>query len=375
MSLECLPLNSSNKRKILLNKEKLEKNIDELESFLSLTKFGVDNSLSNKFLLSQEVKSNNGIEGYNDDMFLIYNVLYNHVDLSDKEKMQRIKNLYRGYEYILNKPAINKENLKKLYQLLSYNLLLDEDIENMGNYYRKKPVYIYYSKYVEKEPDRGIDEKYVEIYMNELLEYINSDNKFDLSTYYFIKSQIIHFQFVNIHPYFDINGRTSRTVSMWYLSNNNKNPFLIFNRAISLNKEKYYKIIKEARDFSNVTFFINYMLESVRTELEKEYIIDMINKSTGILSFVDYQTLYYILSMNSNLTAKDFMTFYNRYNDKKRCNDIYLTMLEPLLEKNVIVKVRNTNTYINDNEKNFIFKLNNNYFERDPQKIKKLDIF
>lgn len=127
----------------------------------------------------------------------------------------------------------------------------------MGDFYRKGPVYIFYSRNIDAEPDTGIKAEDIEKYMNEYFDYVNSKEKFSCNTEYFIKSQIMHFQLVYIHPYYDINGRTSRTTSMWYLLNNNIYPYIIFNRGISLNKSLYYKIIRDVKKYRNVTFFLN----------------------------------------------------------------------------------------------------------------------
>ena len=127
-------------------------------------------------------------------------------------------------------------------------------------------VYIYYSSNLEIEPDMGLPANQLDLYMDEFFNYINSNTSLVSNTEHFIKSQIMHFQFVNIHPYYDINGRTSRTTSMWYLLNNDVYPYIIFNRGISLNKNLYYKIIRDVKQYRNVTFFLNYMLDNVKIE-------------------------------------------------------------------------------------------------------------
>jgi len=372
MKHEFLPL-TIEKGRLYLIKDLLEPKKEELELFLQDNKYMNSCEFANNVLFSQEIKTNNTIEGYNDDIGLVYDILNNNLKIKDKARVQRIKNLYKGYKYIMKEDEINKETLKYLYLLLSKKLLSKDDLNKMGEYYRTSPVYIYYSDDLSKDPDEGIEASKLDKYMNEFFDYINSNNDFDCSTDYFIKSQIMHFQFINIHPYYDINGRTARTASMWYLLNNKIYPYIIFNRAITLNKEKYYKVIRDVKKFHNITYFINYMLENVRVELEKEYVMDMIKLSSDKLSPVDYQTMYYILSMNGLLTVKDFINFYNNHNDKKKCEEIYKEMIEPLLDKNIILKVSNTKTYLIDGEPNFIFKLNEEKYECDD-KIKYLKL-
>ena len=341
---EKLPLSLEKGRLYLIN-DKLKEKKEELELFLQDNKYMNSKEFSKNVLFSQEIKANNTIEGYNDDVGLVYDILNKKLKINDKDKEQRIRNLYNGYRFIYTDKEINKENLKKLYSILSRNLLSEEDIREMGEYYRKNPVYIFFSSNLDVEPDMGIPAKELNKYMEEYFNYVNSNNNLSCSTDYFIKSQIMHFQLVYIHPYYDINGRTSRTTSMWYLLNNEVYPYIIFNRAISLNKKLYYKIIREVKEYRNVTFFLNYMLDNVKIELEKEYVMDMISSNSSHLSAVDYQTMYYILSMNGILSAKDFITFYNNHNDKKKYQEIYQTMLEPLLDKEIIIKLRNTSSY------------------------------
>jgi len=370
---EQLPL-TIDKSKLFLTSDKLKETKEELELFLQDNKYMNSQNFSKNVLFSQEIKANNTIENYKDDVGLIYDIVNKKITIKDKEKEQRIINLYNGYKFIYENKDINKENLRKLYNILSENLLNNEDISNMGEFYRKNSVYIFFSNNLEIEPDKGIEAEKINEYMNELFNYINSNNNLSSNTDYFIKSQIMHFQLVYIHPYYDINGRTSRTTSMWYLLNNQAYPYIIFNRGISLNKNLYYKIIREVKKYHNITYFINYMLNNVKIELEKEYIMDMIKLSSSPLTAVDYQTMYYILSMNGILSAKDFITFYNNHNDKKKYQEIYQTMLEPLLDKGIIIKLRNTNSYLNSNTPNFIFELNKSKYDNNPQKIKRLKL-
>lgn len=368
---EKLPL-KSDRGNLYIIQEKLKSSKEELELFLRDNKYMNSEQFSKNVLFSQEIKANNTIEGYNDDVGLVYDILNRNLKIDDKNKEQRIKNLYNGYKFIYREKEINKENLKRLYLILSKNLLSNDDIQNMGEFYRKNPVYIFFSSNMDVDPDMGVSSKKIDEYMEEYFNYINSNNNLNCATDYFIKSQIMHFQLVYIHPYYDINGRTSRTTSMWYLLNNKAYPYIIFNRGISLNKRLYYKIIREVKQYHNVTFFLNYMLDNVKVELEKEYVMDMISQSSCHLTAVDYQTMYYILSMRSILSAKDFITFYNNHSDKKKSMEIYNTMLEPLLDKGVILKIRNTDSYLNSNTPNFIFELNKNRYENNKDKIKRL---
>ena len=228
--------------------EQLDEIKKELEDFLKITDMN-NISFAKNVMFSEEIKTNNLVEGYIDDLQLIDEVVKSNPKNKNapNNKEQRILNLYNGYKYILNNRKIDKDTLKKLYSILSKNLLTKQELMDMGEYYRNEPVYIYYSSNLSKEPDEGIDSKLIDEYMDSLFNYINKGNSFKTQTDFYIKSQIIHFYFVYIHPYFDVNGRTSRTLSMWYLLNNNIFPYIIFNRGINYNKNMYYKNRLEKR--------------------------------------------------------------------------------------------------------------------------------
>ena len=170
-----LPLKNKN-RYFYINEDMLKEKEEELEEFI--LKSGKMNTLSfaKKVLLFNEVQSNNSVEGYYDDIEKIKKVVNEkkiYKNSQEKDKL-RIINLYEGYRYILDNKDITKETLKELNSILSKGLLDDEDYKNMGEYYRKNPVYIYYSSDVTKRPDMGLDASLIEDKMDELLDFMNN---------------------------------------------------------------------------------------------------------------------------------------------------------------------------------------------------------
>ena len=370
-----LPLEMG-KRKILLDKDKTKVNKEKLETFLSDEEKMHSKEFAKKVLLANEVQSNNSVEGYYDDIEKIKAIVNSskRSKKSEKDKL-RILNLYKGYNYILGEKNINKETLRKLYEILSYGLLESYDEKMMGDYYRKAPVYIFHSSNPAVKPIDGLDFNDLDYFMDELFNFTNSDFGSECMTDEFIKSQIIHFYFVYIHPYFDINGRTSRTMSIWHLLNKEAYPFVIFNRGIQLNKQEYYKVIMDVRKFSNISFFVNYMMKTVLIELQKEHVMQNIGSEVKDLTALDYQTMHYLLSMKGLLTLCDFTNIYNKHNDKKSAHVIYKEMIEPLLEKNILIKGRQTNKMYNNDGHNFIINFNIKYIDDNPIKTGELKIF
>ena len=370
-----LNLETIQESNIRINNEYLKPYKEELLEFLD----GLDYMRTLKFarsmMISQEIKSNNVIEGIKDDLSIIDKVITQRKDDLSQTERQRIINLYHGYQYILTHKKINKDSLKELYQQLSENILDPRDKKRMGEYYRTAPVYIIKGNRLDTEPYMGINENKIEYYMNQLFEFINEDTLEETEIDKFIKSQIMHFYFVYIHPYFDVNGRTSRTVAMWYLLNNKNYPYIIFNRAIAFNQKNYEPNIIKGRNYGDITLFIKYMLESVEQELEKEYIIHNIEKNTDeYLSKYDLQMLEYLLTMNGNITIKDLITIYNRYNVKEKITKILEEKIKPLLDKKILIQKRYTKKNITPTIKNMEISLNPELIELDKTKIKHLDI-
>ncbi len=351
------------------NSHYLELYKNELTELLDGLDFMKTMMFARKMMMSQEIKSNNMIEGINDDLSIIDQVIKNR----DKDS-KRIINLYHGYQYIITHQDINKYSLRELYRLLSEGLLDDYSLNNMGSFYREKPVYILKGDRLDVDPYEGVKYQDIDYYMNLLFEFINKfDNASDIDS--FVRSQIIHFYFVYIHPFFDVNGRCSRTLSMWYLLNRECYSYIIFNRAIAFNQKGYEENIVKGRNTGDITLFLKYMLLSVEKEIEKEYLIHNISSNSKFhLSKEDLQMLEYFLNLNGNLTVKDLVMVYNYYNTKKNIKEVTLSKIMPLIDKNVLKVSGFTKKDIYDGQPNMFIKLNEELISVNTSKMKNLKI-
>ena len=197
-----------------------------------------------------------------------FNVSDELFDSLDFEIGKDQQNLTKGYLYILGRKEINKDNVKELYDILSKDLLDEYSLENMGEYYREKDVYILDNSHSFMESyTKGMDPSLVENKMNDLFEYINKDDTTDLIDIY-IKSQIIHYYMAYVHPYFDVNGRCARTTAMWYLIKEKVSPFILFNRGIYKNRTDYKKAILKCT-LGDITPFIEFSLKTLKNELKE----------------------------------------------------------------------------------------------------------
>lgn len=366
-----LNLKTTSGTKLFIKPERFLEVKKELIEFLKGERHLCTKVFAKTVMFSHELKANNQIEGFGDDVEIIKKVIARTKDIQDKDKRQRILNLYHGYNYILRTKEINPDTLKKLYSILSKDLLESRDLKRMGEYYRTEPVYILKHGRLDVEPDQGVNAYDIDIYMNDYFQFLNTEINGDITDEY-IKSQILHYYFVYIHPYFDVNGRTSRTLSMWHLINKKSYPYIIFNRGISFKDSEYTKVIEDVKTYHDLSYFLDYMLTTVKIELEKEYIMQLqSNLATDKLNGVDYQTLLYFLTMKGCKTVLDFTNMYNRFNDKKKAKEIYETMIVPLLDKQVLDIVRSTKKNMFQGSNNIVLTLRNT--DKIPKdKVKRL---
>ena len=358
-------------RNFFIDYDALKEQKESLNDFVSNEPL-IDKDKFRKKDFPQEIKFNNAIEGIDDDVKDIDRLL-KRMFVSVNQDKKRITNLYRGYEFILKNKEINKDSLKKLYNILSDGLLKESDKNRMGEYYREGTVYIMRGTSLDRY-FKGVDPKNIDEYMNILFDYINNGSE-ESNIDNFIKSQIIHCYLVYIHPYFDVNGRTSRTLGMWYLLNNKNISYMTFNRSISFMKGNYDKSLVMLRERGDMTPFLKYILDAERIELEKEYIINNIEKNIGKkFNNNEYLILEYFLSINGNLTLLDLISMYNNYNSKKKKSIILQDEINPLIDKNIIIKTEETSHNITPNIKNSRIILNRDVLDIDEGKIKKLKL-
>ena len=180
--------------------------------------------------------------------------IHNSETLSDKNDII-VKNMINAMDFIIEKkPEFNKENLLKLYKLLSRDCLSKELGIRDDEFYRDDKVYI--GKF-EGAPCNTINEC-----MDSLFAFANDSTVKQKFKDYL--PHICHYYILYIHPYFDYNGRTARMVSFWlsYINNVNAAPSFL-SEAINETKQDYYNAITDTRLSNNdLTYFLGYILET-----------------------------------------------------------------------------------------------------------------
>ncbi len=166
-----------------------------------------------------------------------------------------VKNMLDAIVFIIDeKPEFNKDNLLKLYNILSKDALPESKKLKKDAYYRHDKVYV--------GGFEGADFELLDEYMDSLFEFANNQNY--IKKLHSLLPFICHYYILYLHPYFDYNGRTARMVSFWlnYIYDIADAPYFM-SEAINETKKDYYKALANTRLTNNdLTYFLGYLLET-----------------------------------------------------------------------------------------------------------------
>jgi len=258
--------------------------------------------------------------------------VYQNKNLTDKNDII-IKNMLDAMRFISKeKPAFNKKNLLKLYNILSSNCLDDEDKLKEGAYYR--------DDYVSIGDFDGAPAAMIEECMDTLFTFVN--NPESIKKHKSLLPHICHYYILYIHPYFDYNGRTARMVSFWlnYIFEINNAP-LFMSEAINDNKQEYYRALTNTRNTHNdLTYFLGYILETaIKYNLlykNLEEVKEKLSKTGDTLTSTEWGYLKKIIIHNSTgyFTYKDFFEYIHSTMTKQGG----LKILNAFVEYNLLIK-------------------------------------
>lgn len=102
----------------------------------------------------------------------------------------------------------------------------------------------------------------LEVEMNELIKYINTEKEDD----YLIQAGIVHLWFVILHPFDDGNGRIARALTDMLLARSDDSEFRFYSMSsqIQKNRKSYYEILEKTQKGSmDITNWLVWFLENL----------------------------------------------------------------------------------------------------------------
>lgn len=163
------------------------------------------------------------------------------------------------------KTQVNEEYIKHLHKLTVNKILPDEQCGE----YRKTQVVIRNSRTGEVvfKPPLAIEVSYQ---IQDLLSFINESIQEDIHP--ILRSGIVHYEFVRIHPFVDGNGRVARALStlILFLEGYDIRKFFSLEEYFDINALNYYNALQSVeKKEGDLTTWLEYFTEGVSVELGK----------------------------------------------------------------------------------------------------------
>lgn len=191
-----------------------------------------------------EIQNSLWIEGVKSSKKKIKQIVKND-KVNLKDSVEKFTSNYNdALNFVLTTNDINESNVFALYTILSRDIDLgDEKLD--GFPYRLTDVQI------QDESELGIAPSLIKDAMNNLFDATKNIPKYVATSdplNNFLKSGVrhtiailIHYHFELVHPYYDMNGRMGRLITIWFAKINGiLQDFLYFSEAINMFKQDFY---------------------------------------------------------------------------------------------------------------------------------------
>lgn len=191
------------------------------------------------------------------------NVVARDRDIQEVINYRRVMNYIsqaqsEGYE-------IGEELIKQIHKI-TVNKILEEEESGV---YRKKQVVLKNNRTgeISFRPPPAIS---VPFQIKEFLAFLNRREQQD--THPILKSGVVHYELVRIHPFIDGNGRVARSLStlILFLEGYDIRKFFSLEEYFDSNAERYYQALQSvAKREGDLTVWLEYFTEGLAIELAK----------------------------------------------------------------------------------------------------------
>lgn len=253
--------------KLIISIERTNNSINRICSNLP----GIALSQFQQRCLIDEIVLTNNIEGVHSTRKEISEILQ---DLSKNNKRERFVGLVKKYVLLMKNETLSlqiPEDVRKIYDDIFYEEIKATDPDDLpdGQIFRKSDVGVY-SPTGKKIHDGLYPESEIISVMKKSLDFLNNSN-YD----FLLRIAVFHYLFGYIHPFYDGNGRTSRFISSYLLSQGlNKLIGYRISFTIKENINKYYEAFKICNHYNNrgdLTPFAEMFLKIVDISMQQLY--------------------------------------------------------------------------------------------------------
>lgn len=223
---------------------------------------------------------------------------------------------------------VSLELILRIHEIVSNNTLEGDDANFCGKF-RNDAVYV--------GSHQGINHQKVEEVLNEAVELTTNHPRF---LHGIIKGTLLHYFIAYIHPFFDGNGRTARTLFYFKAIKNNLKFVELLSVSANLKEhgkryEKTFDLVKE-HDL-DITYFIDFCLDSLLASLK--------NVKKKVSYLIHISNLIDSIGINSNQVSLLQRMALNKYHaisieeyaeGIKKSREVARKELKGLLEKNLL---------------------------------------
>ena len=235
-----------------------------------------------KYMVSKSkvrsIHSSLAIEANSLSLFDVENISEHKQIIGKRDEIQEVKNAIEAYDKINDYDYKSEKDFIEVHGLMMK--YFDEDnggYRNHGEGVEKDGKVIYMA------PESLL----VPSLMKSLFEFINNS---DMNI--ILLSAIFHYYFVAIHPFSDGNGRLARYwVSLILINYNRDFEFIPIEEEMYLNHEEYYSSIAQYHVNDNVNAFINFLLKTINSSLDK-----VIKSSKFVLNDIQNRIIEFIIN-------------------------------------------------------------------------------
>lgn len=201
----------------------------------------------------------------------------NTIDKTAIEVRNHTKALITGAEYLRDNP-FSHDFIKEIHRIMLVDVISPRLQNSLGEYKTKDNKIVNSANTVIFRPP---SHSQTYDYMDELIEYMNSDD----DIHPLIKAAIIHSQFESIHPFDDGNGRVGRLLISLYLYKSKliNFPFFYISEAFGQEKTIYYSKLTDSRNSSFdewIRFFLKKCVVQAKIHINYMDSLDALYKRT-----------------------------------------------------------------------------------------------
>ena len=223
---------------------------------------------------------------------------------------------------------VSNQIILTIHRIVSRNTLQGDDANFCGKF-RDGPVYV--------GKHEGICHAKIEETLNEVIEMINHHPRF---LHGLIKGILLHYFIAYIHPFFDGNGRTGRTLFYFKMIKNDLKFVELLAISANLKEhgkryEKSFELVKEHE--WDMTFFIDFCLDSLLMALEKaERKVDFLISFSKFKDLMGINSSQVLLLQRMALNKHSFITIEEYAGDIGKSREIARRELKDLLKKSLL---------------------------------------